>query len=393
LSAIAGLTSAANKGITFTGSGTAATYDLSTFALTLLAGASQAAMRTTLGLTPGTDVQAYDSTLTALAAYNSNGLLTQTAADTFVGRTLTGPANGISVTNGNGVSGNPTIALSNDLAALEALSGTNTIYYRSAADTWSPVTIDSSLTFSAGTLAVVSTSLDPTLAAIAGLTPTTDQMIYFTGTDTAAVSSITSLARSLLADSSTGTMQSTLGLVIGTNVQAWDADLDALAALSGTNTIYYRSAANTWSSVSMSSNLSFSAGTLDIQAATASNVKAGTANKVPTTDVLNSAMAFFSVTDAATITLDHTNGTNQKVTLGGNRTFAAPTNLIEGLPFVLSIAQDATGSRVPSFNAAFDFGDFGTPTLSTGASNEDTLFFIARSTSKLVFSGIRKRTD
>lgn len=53
--------------------------------------------------------QPLDATLTALAGYNTNGFLVQTAADTFAGRTLTAGA-GISITDGNGVAGNPTIA-------------------------------------------------------------------------------------------------------------------------------------------------------------------------------------------------------------------------------------------------------------------------------------------
>ena len=59
----------------------------------------------------GSTVQGYDATLASLAAYNTNGLLTQTSADTFTGRTLTGTANQVTVTNGNGVSGNPTLTL------------------------------------------------------------------------------------------------------------------------------------------------------------------------------------------------------------------------------------------------------------------------------------------
>jgi hypothetical protein len=86
---------------------------------------------------------ALDATLTALAAYNTNGIICQTAADTFAGRTLTGPAAGITVTNGNGVSGNPTLALANDLAALEALASTG-IAVRTGSDAWTQRSIAAS---------------------------------------------------------------------------------------------------------------------------------------------------------------------------------------------------------------------------------------------------------
>lgn len=66
--------------------------------------------RTNLGVAIGTDVQAFDTGLAALAAYNTNGLLTQTANNTFTGRVVTGTANQITVTNGDGVAGNPTLS-------------------------------------------------------------------------------------------------------------------------------------------------------------------------------------------------------------------------------------------------------------------------------------------
>jgi hypothetical protein len=63
------------------------------------------------GVTTLSGLQPVNANLTALAAYNTNGILTQTAANTFVGRTITGTAAEITVTNGDGVAGNPVISL------------------------------------------------------------------------------------------------------------------------------------------------------------------------------------------------------------------------------------------------------------------------------------------
>lgn len=50
--------------------------------------------------------------------------------------------------------------------------------------------------------------------------------------------------------------------VAASTYQPLDGDLTSLAGASGTNTIYYRSAANTWSAVTVGSGLSFTGGTL-----------------------------------------------------------------------------------------------------------------------------------
>jgi hypothetical protein len=55
--------------------------------------------------------QALDAELTAIAGLSSDGLIAKTGAGTAAVRTITGTSNEITLTNGSGVSGNPTVSL------------------------------------------------------------------------------------------------------------------------------------------------------------------------------------------------------------------------------------------------------------------------------------------
>ena len=85
LAALAGLTSAADKGIQFTGSGAAATYDLTAAGKALLDDADAAAQRTTMGVAIGSDVQAYDAGLASIAGLTTaaDKVIYTTASDTY----------------------------------------------------------------------------------------------------------------------------------------------------------------------------------------------------------------------------------------------------------------------------------------------------------------------
>jgi len=70
----------------------------------------------------------------------NSGLASYDGAGTFTGRTLTPPVAGITVSDGDGISGNPTLALADDLLAVENLATTG-LATRTAASTWTTRTI------------------------------------------------------------------------------------------------------------------------------------------------------------------------------------------------------------------------------------------------------------
>ena len=85
-----------------------------------------------------------------------------------------------------------------------------------------------------------------------------------------------------------------------------------------------------------------------------------------------------ALSDGATITIDMATACHHSVTLGGNRTFAAPSNQAVGQSGSIFITQDGTGSRTASFNSAFKFISGVAPTLSTAANAIDRIDYIIK---------------
>ena len=86
-----------------------------------------------------------------------------------------------------------------------------------------------------------------------------------------------------------------------------------------------------------------------------------------------------ALSDGATITIDMATACHHSVTLGGNRTFAAPSNQAVGQAGSIFITQDGTGSRTAAFNSAFKFVGGTAPTLTTTASATDRIDYIIKS--------------
>jgi hypothetical protein len=245
LQSISGLTTTADQMIYTTSSDTYATASLTSAGRALLDDADASAQRTTLGLGTLATQNANSVAITggAIAGVTINASViggTTPAAATFTNLTVsTGSTinfSGATVSNGGTfttvtISGGSITGIT-DLAIADGGTGASTA---SAARTNLGVAIGTNVQ-----------AYDAGLQSISGLTTTADQMIYTTSSDTYATISLTSAGRALLDDASASAQRTTLGLVIGTDVQAYDADLAAIAALDNSDGNFIVGSATGW---------------------------------------------------------------------------------------------------------------------------------------------------
>lgn len=198
------------------------------------------AARTSLGLVISTDVQAWDAQLDTLAAISDVSNLSDISA--------------LAVTDSLFIVGDGANYVAESGATARTSLGLGSIATQnsnSVTITGGSITAITDLTVGDGGTGasnasgartnlglVIGTNVqaeDAGLTSIAGLTTLADRMIYTTASDVYAVTTLSSFGRTIIDDANAAAVRTTIGSVIGTNVQAHDAQLDDIAALAVTD--------------------------------------------------------------------------------------------------------------------------------------------------------------
>jgi hypothetical protein len=393
------------------GTRAAAVSAATTYAQALLAATDAASASSATGLQVGSAL------LSALTALASGGLVARTGSGTVAARTLTAGSGKVSVSNGDGVAGDPTVDVVESALTVSNMGGVLGFAHGGAVQPTAVKT--SAYTAAVGELVRTDTTSAPfavTLVAApadgalieiedtTGVWGTNNLSVARGGSDTinGGTSNLVLTGgrrvnfryRSATTDWRSAEIPTSGGYLrpsaIGAAVQAWDADLDALAALSSSAGLVARTGAGAFTQRSLAAgsskvavtNADGSGGnpTVDVTEAnlTLSNMggtlgtaHGGTGAATAGAARVNINQGTFALTDASTVAVDLSASNFLTLTIAGNRTMGAPSNVVAGGTWMLEVKQDGTGSRTLTWNAAYDWGAAAAPTLTTTAGKVD----------------------
>jgi hypothetical protein len=217
------------------------------------------------------------------------------------------------------------------------------------------------------------------ITALSGLTTTITLVQGGTGALRSSVSNVsrTSNVATITTSSAHGYTANDIVTVSGVTTAGFNASKVSIIATPSSTTFTY---SNTGSDVGSTAdttglviNLTSVSTNLNVQQYDANTVK----SNVATTFTRQQVGGDVTLTDAATIAWDVSSAQVATVTITDNRTFGAPTNMVNGGFYALAVIQDATGSRTLTWNSVFKWYNGEAPTISETANAKD--FFVFRS--------------
>lgn len=428
----------ASKALGFSSDGNTLAVVDSIILPTSLSGASLKMIRVNSGET-AYEFQTPAQVFTNLLATESNGIIAHAGSGSAEPRTITGTSNEITLSNGDGVSGNPTVSIPSavtftgktitggtysNIVATSTMAGDPTSALHIATKQY----VDGLLAGLAKRNTVrAATTANITIAtalnngdSLDGVTLADDDLVLVKDQSSAAENGIYVVGSSPARDSLYDTYDEHPGALIHVEEGSTNADklfhctsntggtlgstaitfANIVPGSGGTVTSVATAGLATGGTITGSGTITVSingqsglsaspvaADEFAIYDASATTHKKITTTELFGSDVLTATAREYSKTqnfnmtalsDGANISWDLSQNQVASVTLAGNRTLDAPSNQVAGATYILIVKQDGTGNRTLNTSAsAYKFPGGTEPTLSTGANAVDILTFVS----------------